>query len=113
MSDVSRTLKLMAKELSIPVVCLAQLSRRTEDRDKKIPVLSDLRESGAIEQDSDVCMFLSRPSLYDQYDKPGIVEVRVLKNRHGETKHFDLIFKGETQEFGNIDKTVSPINVID
>ena len=85
-SDMSRMLKIMAKELDVPVLCLSQLSRANEKRDDKRPVLSDLRESGAIEQDADIVMFLYRDGYYDEEsDNPNVTECNIAKNRHGET----------------------------
>ena len=85
-SDISRMLKIMAKELQVPVLCLSQLSRANEKRDDKRPMLSDLRESGAIEQDADEVMFLYREDYYNK-DTPeqNVAECIVAKNRHGET----------------------------
>ena len=85
-SDISRALKIMAKELNVPVICLSQLSRANESRQDKRPMLSDLRESGAIEQDADIVMFLYRDDYYhEDTDKRNIAECIVAKNRHGET----------------------------
>ena len=85
-SDISRSLKIMAKELNVPVLCLSQLSRANESRQDKRPLLSDLRESGAIEQDADEVMFLYREDYYNK-DTPeqNVAECIVAKNRHGET----------------------------
>ena len=85
-SDISRALKIMAKELNVPVICLSQLSRANEARQDKRPLLSDLRESGAIEQDADIVMFLYRDDYYHE-DSPekNLAECIVAKNRHGET----------------------------
>ena len=85
-SDISRALKIMAKELNVPVICLSQLSRANEARQDKRPMLSDLRESGAIEQDADIVMFLYRDDYYHE-DSPekNVAECIVAKNRHGET----------------------------
>ncbi|MBR4131376.1 MAG: replicative DNA helicase [Oscillospiraceae bacterium] len=85
-SDISRALKIMAKELNVPVICLSQLSRANEARQNKRPLLSDLRESGAIEQDADIVMFLYRDDYYNE-DSPekNLAECIIAKNRHGET----------------------------
>ena len=85
-SDISRSLKIMAKELNVPVICLSQLSRANESRTDKRPILSDLRESGAIEQDADVVMFLYRDDYYNENsEEKNVAECIVAKNRHGET----------------------------
>ncbi len=85
-SDISRSLKIMAKELNVPVICLSQLSRANESRQDKRPMLSDLRESGAIEQDADVVMFLYRDDYYNpNTEEKNVAECIVSKNRHGET----------------------------
>ena len=76
-------LKNLARELDIPILCLSQLSRKVEDETGHRPMMSDLRESGSIEQDADVVMFLLRREYYDPYDKPGTGELIVAKNRHG------------------------------
>ncbi|MDD5938594.1 MAG: replicative DNA helicase, partial [Clostridiales bacterium] len=85
-SDISRSLKIMAKELNVPVLCLSQLSRANESRSDKRPMLSDLRESGAIEQDADIVMFLYREGYYNEdTENPNLAECIIAKNRHGET----------------------------
>ncbi len=85
-SDISRSLKIMAKELNVPVICLSQLSRANESRTDKRPILSDLRESGAIEQDADEVMFLYRDDYYNENsEEKNVAECIVAKNRHGET----------------------------
>ena len=90
-SDISRSLKIMAKELNVPVLCLSQLSRANESRQDKRPMLSDLRESGAIEQDADEVLFLYREDYYDKdTDKQNVAECIVAKNRHGETGTVEL-----------------------
>ena len=84
-SEISRALKIMAKELNVPVVCLSQLSRAVESRTDKRPILSDLRDSGASEQDADSVMFLSRDEYYNENtEDKGVAECIVAKNRHGE-----------------------------
>ena len=90
-SDISRSLKIMAKELNVPVLCLSQLSRANESRQDKRPMLSDLRESGAIEQDADEVLFIYREDYYNKdTEKQNIAEVIVAKNRHGETGTVEL-----------------------
>ena len=85
-SDISRSLKIMAKELQVPVICLSQLSRANESRQDKRPMLSDLRESGAIEQDADEVLFLYRDDYYNENsEEKNVAECIVAKNRHGET----------------------------
>ena len=103
-SDMSRMLKIMAKELNVPVLCLSQLSRANKKRDNKRPQLSDLRESGAIEQDADIVMFLYREGYYDEEtDNPDIAECIVAKNRHGETGRIDLRWMPEYTMFATLE----------
>lgn len=90
-SDISRSLKIMAKELNVPVLCLSQLSRANEGRQDKRPMLSDLRESGAIEQDADEVLFIYREDYYNkETEKQNIAECIIAKNRHGETGTVEL-----------------------
>ena len=101
-SDISRALKIMAKELNVPVICLSQLSRANEARQDKRPMLSDLRESGAIEQDADIVLFLYRDDYYheDSPDK-NVAECIVAKNRHGETGKVLLQWLPQFTTFAN------------
>lgn len=108
-SDISRGLKILAKELEMPVIALSQLSRKVEERSDKMPQLSDLRESGAIEQDADEVIFLMRPEFYHMtedihiggkdYPVSGLTILSTAKNRHGETKNTALNFKGSCMHF--------------
>ncbi len=103
-SDISRMMKIMAKELNVPVLCLSQLSRANEQRQDKRPMLSDLRESGSIEQDADVVLGLYRDGYYNQEcENPNLTEVIVLKNRHGETGKDYLAWLGEYTSFRDSD----------
>ena len=108
-SLISRSLKALAKELEVPIIALSQLSRRVEERADKIPQLSDLRESGSLEQDADIVIMLMRPSYYEmtepveiggrEYPAENLVICKVEKNRHGVTKNIPLKFIGETITF--------------
>ena len=101
-SDISRMMKIMAKELNIPLVCLSQLSRANEARTNKRPVLSDLRESGAIEQDADIVIGLYRDGYYDrECQNPNDAEAIILKNRHGELKTIPLMWLPEYTSYVN------------
>lgn len=100
-SEISRMLKTLARELNVPILCAAQLSRKVEERQGHRPMMSDLRESGSLEQDSDVVMFLLRRDYYDPYDKPGMAEVIVAKNRHGGVGTVQLAFRKEIGQFAN------------
>ena len=121
-AEMTRNLKSLAKELSIPVLCLSQLSRQVEQRDDKRPQLSDLRESGAIEQDADVVMFIYREEYYTERKEPSlgtedyqkwqekmakihnVAEVLVAKQRHGPIGKVKLHFEGSTTKFSNLSK---------
>lgn len=105
-SEISRTLKTLARELNIPVLCAAQLSRKVEERQGHRPMMSDLRESGSLEQDSDVVMFLFRRDYYDKHDKPGLAELLIAKNRHGAVGDICLTYRKEIGQFANY----TPIN---
>ena len=129
-SEITRGLKTLAKELDVPVLALSQLSRAVEQRENKRPLLSDMRESGSIEQDADVVMFIFREEYYLERDKPvqrgdeaddrfmdrldkwerrmdaarGTAEINVSKQRHGPTGDIDLMFDGMYTRFGNLDR---------
>jgi len=101
-SEITRQLKIMAKELDIPVVLLSQLSRGPEGRNDKRPMLSDLRESGSIEQDADIVMFLYRDAYYNKDSAtPNISECIIAKNRHGETGTVNLVWDGQFTRFSD------------
>lgn len=100
-SEISRMLKTLARELNIPIICASQLSRKVEDRAGHRPMMSDLRESGSIEQDADIVIFLLRREYYDPNDKPGMAEVIVGKNRHGSVGSVNLTFVKELVQFRN------------
>jgi replicative DNA helicase len=103
-SDMSRSLKILARELQCPVIALSQLSRKLEDRADKRPVMSDLRESGSLEQDADVVLFLFRPEQYGEVanDKKSEAEIIVGKNRNGPTRTAHLTWRGEFARFDNV-----------
>ena len=104
-SDISRMLKIMAKELNVPVICLSQLNRANEGRQNKRPMLSDLRESGAIEQDADIILGLYRDDYYNnETETPNVAECIILKNRRGETGTVELRFLPEYSAFSSIDR---------
>ena len=104
-SEISRALKIMAKELNVPVICLSQLSRANEARQNKRPMLSDLRESGAIEQDADIVLALYRDGYYNkECENPNLAEAIILKNRHGETGTLELMWLPEYTTFAAIEK---------
>ena len=104
-SDISRMLKIMAKELQVPVICLSQLSRANEKREDKRPMLSDLRESGAIEQDADIVMFIYRDDYYkEDSEKRNIAEIIIAKNRHGETGKIEMRWMPEYTTFGALEE---------
>lgn len=105
-SEISRSLKLLARELNVPVIALSQLSRNVENRDNKVPNLADLRESGSIEQDADVVMFIYREDAYKGAEsrRPNIAEVHVKKHRNGPIGKVDLYFDAEKASFRNLEK---------
>jgi len=104
-SEISRSLKILAKELDVPVIALSQLSRSAEKRDDKRPMLSDLRESGAIEQDADIVMFLYRDDYYNENsEKKNIAEIILAKHRGGSTGTVELSWLGSFTKFANLEK---------
>lgn len=107
-SEISRSLKIMAKELNVPVLCLSQLSRAPEQRGEKDkrPRLSDLRDSGAIEQDADVVIFIYRDDYYnkEESEEPGVTEFLIEKNRHGEVGVVKLHWDGSHTKFTSVDR---------
>ena len=107
-SEISRSLKTMALELGVPVIALAQLSRAVESREDKRPIMSDLRESGSIEQDADIVSFLYRDDYYNKEarrdDNASITEFIIGKNRSGPTKTIELLFRKDTSTFVNFQK---------
>lgn len=103
-SDMSRMLKIMAKELNVPVICLSQLSRANESRQEKRPMLSDLRESGSIEQDADVVIGLYRDGYYNrECENPNVAEALILKNRKGQTGTVNLNWLPEYTSYVNLE----------
>ena len=104
-SEISRSLKILAKELNVPVIALSQLSRAAEQRPDHRPMLSDLRESGAIEQDADIVMFLYRDDYYNKdSEKKDIAEVIIAKHRGGSTGTVELLWLGSYTKFVNLEK---------
>jgi replicative DNA helicase len=105
---ISRRLKALARELKVPVIALAQLNRESEKRDDRKPRLSDLRESGAIEQDADIVLLLHRPEYYDPNDRPGEADLIVAKNRNGATGTVKLVFLRHCTRFESMAPHVPP-----
>lgn len=104
-SEISRSLKMLGRELKIPIVALSQLSRAVESRPGNIPQLSDLRESGSIEQDADVVLMMYREDYYEEdSDRPGITDIYIRKHRNGPTGRVELMFKREQMRFYDMDK---------
>ncbi|RRR72091.1 MAG: replicative DNA helicase [Candidatus Viridilinea halotolerans] len=107
--EISRGLKALARELNVPVIALSQLSRAVEGRQSHVPMLSDLRESGSIEQDADIVMFIYREELYDkETDKKGIAEIHIAKHRNGPLGIVPLHFEARTTRFQNLERYRAP-----
>lgn len=105
---ITRRLKYLSKELNVPVIALAQLNRGVELREDKRPRLADLRESGSIEQDADVVMFLHRPAAYDPEDRPGEADIIIAKNRHGPIGTVSLSWLSDSMRFGDLARIQEP-----
>ena len=101
-SEFSRSLKLLAKELGVPVIAVAQLNRGPEQRADRRPMIADLRESGSLEQDADVVMLLHRPEMYDPEDRKGEADIIVAKHRNGPTDTIPVVFQGAQARFVNM-----------
>ena len=103
-SEISRGLKGVARELNVPLIALSQLSRSVESRTPQIPQLADLRESGSIEQDSDVVAFLYREEYYNpETDRKNIMDILIKKHRNGPIKNLELYFDREKQRISSLD----------
>ena len=103
-SEISRSLKAMAKELNVPVIALSQLNRAVDSRTEKRPNMSDLRDSGSLEQDADIVIFIFREYAYDEFKDtadPGVAEILLKKHRNGETGKFKLAWRGQYTRFDN------------
>lgn len=110
-AEISKRLKFLARQLQLPVVALSQLNRGVEDREDKRPRLSDIRESGAIEQDADQIVMLHRPEYYDPTQKPGVAELIIAKNRHGSSGIVEVAFDGPFTRFH--EKEATPTTLFD
>lgn len=107
-SEISRSLKQIGRELRVPILALSQLSRAVESRPGNIPQLSDLRDSGSIEQDADVVLMMYREDYYEEdSDRPGLTDIYVRKHRNGPTGRVELMFKREQMRFYDVDKSHS------
>lgn len=102
-SEISRSLKILARELNVPVVAASQLSRTVESRNPPIPQLADLRESGSIEQDADIVAFIYRPQYYDENADPNVTELFIKKHRNGPTGNLKIFFDRDKQRFRDLD----------
>jgi len=103
LSAISRSLKMMGRDLEVPIIVLSQLNRAPDARPDKRPLLSDLRESGAIEQDADMVLMIYRDDYYNpDSEEQGIAEINLVKNRNGPTDRVKLTFRGTYAKFGNL-----------
>jgi replicative DNA helicase len=102
-SEISRSLKILARELNVPIVAASQLSRSVESRNPPIPQLADLRESGSIEQDADIVTFIYRPNYYDENADPNVTELHIKKHRNGPTGNLNVFFDRDKQRFRDLD----------
>ncbi len=102
-SEISRSLKILARELNVPIVAASQLSRSVESRNPPIPQLADLRESGSIEQDADIVAFIYRQNYYDENADPNITELHIKKHRNGPTANLKIFFDRDKQKFRDLD----------
>lgn len=113
-SEISRGLKSLARELDVPVIALSQLSRQLESRPDKRPVMSDLRESGSIEQDADIIAMLYRDDYYNEFSEtPGVTNVLIRKNRNGPIGQVDLKFEKSQQKFYEIERTADSVDFVE
>ena len=113
-SEISRGLKSLARELDVPVIALSQLSRQLESRPDKRPVMSDLRESGSIEQDADIIAMLYRDDYYNEFSEtPGVTNVLIRKNRNGPIGQVDLKFEKSQQKFYEIERAVDAVDFVE
>ncbi len=113
-SHISRNLKILARELNVPVLAAAQLSRAVEQRADKEPQLSDLRESGSLEQDADIVMFIHRPEMYEKdTTKKNIAQIKIAKHRNGPVGTIELVFRNNLAKFENaVTRTVDLSQVV-
>lgn len=113
-SEISRGLKSLARELDVPVIALSQLSRQLESRPDKRPVMSDLRESGSIEQDADIIAMLYRDDYYNEFSEtPGVTNVLIRKNRNGPIGQVDLKFEKSQQKFYEIERAADAVDFVE
>lgn len=103
-TEISAGLKTLAREMNVPVIAVSQLSRESERRTDRRPQLSDLRDSGSIEQDADIVMFLYRPGMHEEGKDPGVTELNVSKNRNGPQARLSLYFSAKQTAFHEVDR---------